>query len=69
MNCNCHQGHGHSTHQGHGHAGQQSSCCCHGTGFRRFSTKEERIAMLEEYITELKSEIQATEEHLAELKK
>lgn len=69
MQCMCHHGHGHAVHQGHSHTEQQSSGCCHGTGFRRFTSQEERIKMLEEYITELRSEIQGAEEHLAELKK
>lgn len=68
MNCMCRQGHGHSVYRGHGQTEQQSSGCCHRSGFRRFSSKEERISMLEEYITELRSEIQGVEEHLEELK-
>jgi hypothetical protein len=69
MVCNCQQGHGHSAHHGHGQVSHQSSCCCHGTGFRRFTSKEERIKVLEQYVDELRSEIQGAEEHLAELKK
>ncbi len=38
-------------------------------GFRRrFSTREERIARLEEYLKELQAELQAVQEYLAELK-
>jgi len=64
----CHHGHGNAMHQSHGHSEQQASGCCHGTGFRRFTSSEERIKMIEEYITELRSEIQGAEEHLKELK-
>jgi len=35
---------------------------------RRFSTKEERIAWLEEYLKELKAEVKAVEERLAEIR-
>jgi hypothetical protein len=55
---------------GYGHG------CCAGPeawepGFcfrRRFSTRQERIAWLEEYLKELQAEVQAVQEHLAELK-
>ena len=69
MQCMYHHGHGQNIHQGHGHTEQLSTGCCHGAGFRRFTSKEERIKMLEQYITELRSEIQGAEEHLEELKK
>ena len=54
-----------------GHAG---SCGCgcgeHEGGFpRRFQTKAEQIEELEAYLTELKTEVQAVEEHLADLRK
>jgi hypothetical protein len=42
-----------------------------GPGFRfgrRFPTREERIAWLEEYLKELRAEAKAVEEHLAEMK-
>lgn len=35
---------------------------------RRFPTREERIARLEEYLKELQSEAKAVEERLAEMK-
>ena len=35
---------------------------------RRFSTREERIARLEDYLSELRLEAQAVEERLAELR-
>lgn len=46
------------------------SCECHGLHFeRRFQTKAEQIAELEAYLSELKLEVQAVEEHLADLRK
>ena len=44
------------------------SCCCLAWGFRRFWTKEEKIAALEHYLEALKKEAQAVEEKLAELR-
>ena len=46
-------------------------CSCHTDhGFeRRFQTKAEKIAELEMYLSELKTEVQAVEEHLADLRK
>ena len=45
-------------------------CGCHGGRFeRRFQTKAEQIAELEAYLGELKTEVQAVEEHLADLRK
>ena len=69
MQCMCHHGHGNAQHHGHGHKEQQSLGCYHGAGFRRFTSSEERIKMIEEYINELRYEIQGAEEHLEELKK
>jgi hypothetical protein len=53
--CNCHE----------------DDCSCgHGKHFhRRYQTKAEQIAELEAYLEELKTEVQAVEEHLADLKK
>ena len=43
---------------------------CHGDNFhRRYETKEEQIASLESYLGDLKLEVQAVEEHLADLRK
>ena len=42
--------------------------CCRPWGFRRFWTKEEKIAALERYLEALKKEAQAVEEKLAELR-
>jgi predicted RNase H-like nuclease (RuvC/YqgF family) len=45
-------------------------CSCHGGHFeRRYQTKAEKIADLESYLMDLKLEVQAVEEHLADLKK
>ena len=49
----------------------QCDCdCCGGAGrlHRRYQTKEEQIAELEAYLTDLKAEVQAVEERLADLK-
>ena len=54
---------------------QECSCGCHagcecgGHFERRYQTKAEQIAELEEYLEELKTEVQAVEEHLADLRK
>jgi hypothetical protein len=56
----------------HGHG-----CCCaeayagHGPGrrfHRRFATRAERIAWLEEYLQDLQAEVKAVEEHIAKMK-
>lgn len=45
-------------------------CCGGGRHFqRRFQTKAEQIEELESYLAELKLEVQAVEEHLADLRK
>ena len=57
--------------------GQENQCgcgcgcdCCGGGQFqRRFQTKAEQIVALEAYLKELQLEVQAVEEHLADLKK
>ncbi len=53
--------------QGHHNA---SRCNCGGPSHfvRRFCTREERIACLEQYLESLRAEVQAVEEHLAALK-
>lgn len=44
--------------------------CCGGHHFhRRYQTKAEQIAELEAYLAELRLEVQAVEERLADLKK
>ena len=44
-------------------------CCGGGHFHRRYQTKAEQIAELETYMAELKSEVQAVEERLADLRK
>jgi hypothetical protein len=45
-------------------------CCKCGDHFQRlYQTKEEQIADLEAYLNDLKLEVQAVEEHLADLRK
>ena len=44
--------------------------CCHPRhGLRRFPTREEMIAEMEEYLKQLQAETKGVEEYLAELKK
>ena len=56
------------------HSGHGEHHCCHGEGMhgmgwhRRFPTREERIAELEEYLKALRAEAQGVEEHICELK-
>jgi hypothetical protein len=61
-------------------SGQECGCGEHGGGcgcgdhgahsnMRRYQTKAEQIAELEEYLGDLKNELQAVEEHLADLRK
>ena len=56
---------------GHGHGHGAASCCGkpHGHGWRRFTSREERIETLEEYLEDLRKEVQAVEERIGELKK
>jgi hypothetical protein len=58
---------GHMCHCGEG----DCDCGCHsGHHFeRRYQTKAEQIEELEAYLTDLKSEVQAVEEHLADLRR
>jgi len=66
--CECHE-RGHSKHHGECDCGKHECACEHGEKFeRRFATRAERIAQLEAYLQDLKTEIQAVEEHLAEFK-
>ncbi len=49
--------------------GDTCTCECHENGFvRRYQTKAEQIAELESYLNELKLEMQAVEEMLADLR-
>ena len=43
--------------------------CGHGKFHRRYQTKAEQIAELDKYLAELKTEVQAVEERLADLRK
>ena len=56
--CGCHSEHACSC-----------GCGCGGYFERRYQTKAEQIADLEAYLHELKLEVQAVEEHLADLRK
>ena len=68
---------GHRKWQGHHHS--CCCCCCHpGIGMhhghkgmiqRHFTSKEEIVAKLEEYLRQLQSEARGVEEHIADLKK
>jgi hypothetical protein len=66
--CEC-GGHGHACSCGEGHG--ECECGCHGGHHleRRFETKAEQIAELEAYLADLKTEVQAVEEHLADLRR
>ncbi len=58
--CDCHCGESH----------EQGCCCCNQHHFqRRYQTKAEQIAELEAYLADLKTEVQAVEERLADLRK
>ncbi len=65
-------------HQGQhcGCGGQGSDCGCdcgdcdnQSQAHRRYQTKAEKITELESYLSDLKLEVQAVEEHLADLRK
>jgi hypothetical protein len=65
--CNCQSDQGCS-------CGCDGSCGCECGGHdgyfeRRYQTKAEMIAELEAYLGELKTEVQAVEEHLVDLRK
>lgn len=58
--------------QGECDCGGECSCSCGGEGLsfqRRYLTKAEQVAELEAYLAELRLEVQAVEERLADLKK
>ena len=64
--CGCgHQAH----HTAYGGSYHQQSCCAGGFGPRRFFSREETIAQLDEYLNSLKAEVKGLEEHIAGLKK
>ncbi len=66
IDCGCGHSGNHMTHKS-GHNVQ--GCCTPGHGVRRFFTREEIIAELEEYLTTLRAEVNGAEERLAELRK
>jgi len=78
MCCNERHGH-HYRHLRHHDCGCGESCDCEDGGCqcgcgdggfeRRYQTKAEQIAELEEYLGALKAEVQAVEEQLADLRK
>ena len=69
MHCGSRDHHGSSCGCGCGTRGHHGgSCGCGGHSFRRrFVTKEEKIAQLEEYLDSLQKETQAVQEHIAKL--
>jgi hypothetical protein len=70
--CGC--GERHAPHHGRQQAGGCRCACHEGPGEehppfrRRFSTRAERIALLEQYLQDLRAEAQAVEERIAEMK-
>ena len=60
--------HGHHTHRGVGHH-SWGCCCASGSPPRRFPTREEAIAQLEEYLKNLQAEAKGVQERIAELRK
>lgn len=70
--CGCHTHHSRCTCGCHGHHQPVCSCGCHHEGSpvfrRRFATREERIARLQEYLDALRQEAQAVEEHIAAIR-
>lgn len=67
IECGC--GHsGHYVPRGHWHH-HWGGCCAPDFGRRRFPTREETIAELEEYLEQLKEEVKGVEEHITELRK
>ena len=64
--CEC-GGHGHTCSCGEG----ECEYSCHGGHHfeRRYQTKAEQIAVPEADLTDLKAEVQAVEEHLADLRR
>lgn len=64
--CGC----GYPVHHGMREQWYHRGGCCHpGHGLRRFPTREEMIAEMEEYLKQLRAEVKGVEEHLADLKK
>jgi hypothetical protein len=66
---------GHGEHHRYHHHGGDCGCGCEGKAWgpgssfrRRFPTREERIAWLEEYLKGLQAEAKGVEERIAEMK-
>jgi hypothetical protein len=73
MHCEPRSHHGRGQHrrgcdQGHHGSSCGCSCGCSGGFGRRFLTKEEKVAGLQEYLESLRKEAQAVEERIAALK-
>ena len=75
--CCCSQGHGGGGHeeccgQAHEHAGAEDCCGGHedqgGRLRRRFHSRDERLAQLEEYRKDLQEELKGVEERIAEMR-
>ena len=68
--CSCGNGCGCECGEG---CGCGCECCCCGAGERgfkrRYQTKAEQVAELEQYLKDLKDEVQAVEEKLADLRR
>jgi hypothetical protein len=62
-------GYGHQARLTPQNKGYHQGYCAGGFGHRRFLTREENFAQLEEYLSSLKAEVKGLEEHIAELKK
>jgi hypothetical protein len=72
MHCETRSHHGRGRHHcdcGQGHHRGSCGCGCGGGFGRRFLTKEEKIAGLQEYLESLQKEAQAVEERIAALNK
>ncbi len=68
--CGCEERRAHRYHEHgpmHGHGGERECGCGDRRFHRRFATRQERIARLQEYLAELRAEAQAVEERIAEL--
>lgn len=65
--CGCGHEARHTPHSGGHH--HQGCCCATGYPHRRFPTREEIIARLEEYLKQLQAEVKGVEERIAELQK
>ena len=65
--CGC----GHPSHHGVREQWQhQHGCCCHPEfGLRRFPTREEMVAQMEDYLKQLQAESKGVEERIAEFRK